>query len=92
MPFQALTLPWPPPRLLAVARSHCEAGRPTIAEHGLSLDVAHPNRRRGPAGSASATFPAIICDHPISHLLQGFFGRHDRERFEVFAYSFGPDG
>ena len=31
-------------------------------------------------------------DHPIAHLLQGLFERHDRARFEVFAYSFGvPD-
>ncbi|MBF0124607.1 MAG: tetratricopeptide repeat protein [Magnetococcales bacterium] len=30
-------------------------------------------------------------DHATAHLIQGLFGRHDRQRFEVFAYSFGPD-
>jgi predicted O-linked N-acetylglucosamine transferase (SPINDLY family) len=31
-----------------------------------------------------------FCDHPIAHLIHGFFERHDRSRFEVFAYAFGP--
>ena len=28
-------------------------------------------------------------DHAISHLIHGLFGRHDRNRFEIFVYSFG---
>lgn len=30
-------------------------------------------------------------DHPTMHLAAGLFPRHDRSRFEVFAYSYGPD-
>lgn len=30
-------------------------------------------------------------DHATLHLAAGLFPRHDRSRFEVFAYSFGPD-
>ncbi|MBF0125421.1 MAG: tetratricopeptide repeat protein, partial [Magnetococcales bacterium] len=30
-------------------------------------------------------------DHPVAHQTLGIFKRHDRRRFEVFAYSSGPD-
>jgi protein O-GlcNAc transferase len=30
-------------------------------------------------------------NHPTAHLLARLFGMHDRERFEVYAYSFGSD-
>jgi predicted O-linked N-acetylglucosamine transferase (SPINDLY family) len=26
-------------------------------------------------------------DHPISHVMRGLYGRHDREKFEILAYS-----
>ena len=90
VPFQALTLPWPPPRLLAIARSHCEAIVRHQREQGLSLDFAQPDPPARTGRLRVGYLSGDFYDHPISHLLQGFFGRHDRERFEVFAYSFGP--
>jgi predicted O-linked N-acetylglucosamine transferase (SPINDLY family) len=30
-------------------------------------------------------------DHPVGHLLQSVFSLHDRARFEVHAFSYGPD-
>ena len=30
-------------------------------------------------------------DHPVSTLLAGVFEAHDREKFEIFAFSYGPD-
>ena len=30
-------------------------------------------------------------DHPVGHLLRGALGLHDRSRFEVYAFSYGPD-
>jgi protein O-GlcNAc transferase len=88
VPFQALTLPWSLPRLLAIARSHSDA----MARHQLrhSLNLPHPREARGRLriGYLSGDF----YDHPIAHLLHGFFERHDRACFEVFAYSFAvPD-
>lgn len=82
IPFQALTQPWSPAQLLAVARSH-------------SKKVSGPFFKKGPdtflgrlrVGYLSGDF----YDHPIAHLLHGLFAEHDRTRFEVFAYSFGPD-
>jgi predicted O-linked N-acetylglucosamine transferase (SPINDLY family) len=34
---------------------------------------------------------ADIWDHPTAHLASGLFTGHDRGRFEVFLYSYGPD-
>ena len=34
---------------------------------------------------------ADIWDHPTAHLASGLFAGHDRSRFEVFLYSYGPD-
>jgi protein O-GlcNAc transferase len=36
-------------------------------------------------------FSCDFRDHATGHLMRGLFGLHDRERFEVHAYSFGPD-
>ncbi len=36
-------------------------------------------------------FSADFCDHPVSMLAAGMFECHDRSRFEVTAFSFGPD-
>jgi len=34
---------------------------------------------------------ADIWDHPTAHLAYGLFAGHDRSRFDVFLYSYGPD-
>lgn len=50
----------------------------------------HPRkgaRARIRLGYLSADFH----DHATAHLMLGLFKRHDRTRFEVFAYSYGPD-
>src|SRR5258707_913246 len=41
-----------------------------------------PRGSRPPSGLSSL--------HPLTPRLRFFFARHDRDRFEVFAYSFGP--
>jgi predicted O-linked N-acetylglucosamine transferase (SPINDLY family) len=91
VPFQALTVPWPLPRLLAVARSHCDA---VIRHHRVAGTLREPFTLEEKAVSTTQLRIAYLSgdfyDHPISHLIHGLFGRHDRERFKVFAYSFGP--
>jgi predicted O-linked N-acetylglucosamine transferase (SPINDLY family) len=44
-------------------------------------------QRRIRIGYVSADFR----DHAVSHVMAGVFERHDRERFEIFAYSCGAD-
>jgi len=36
-------------------------------------------------------FSADFRDHPVAHLMAGIFERHDRSRFVIHAFSFGPD-
>jgi len=102
VPFQALTLPWPRPRLLAVARSHSAAVVRHQRERGqLPLETGTGPRSQTQFGNEPKPQAAggrlrvgylsgDFYDHPIGHLVHGLFGRHDREQFEVFAYSFGP--
>jgi predicted O-linked N-acetylglucosamine transferase (SPINDLY family) len=32
-----------------------------------------------------------FCDHPMAYMFADLFERHDRARFETFAFSYGPD-
>jgi predicted O-linked N-acetylglucosamine transferase (SPINDLY family) len=91
-PFFTLTVPWSPEQQLAVARSHAEATARRVGPLRQSLGfgprvLAAVRSERLRIGYLSAEFR----DHAVSHLVQGVFGLHDRQRFEVFAYSFGPD-
>ena len=54
----------------------------------------------GPRASASPTgsskirigyFSADFRAHPVAHLTAGLFERHDRAKFEVTAFAFGPE-
>ena len=36
-------------------------------------------------------FSGDFCNHPVAYLTAGLFEAHDRSRFEIFAFSFGPD-
>ncbi len=86
-PFQAITLPWSLPRLLAVARSHSDG----IARQNRRPSLYFPQPRSVSGRLRVGYLSGDFCDHPIAHLIHGFFERHDRSRFEVFAYSFGPN-
>ncbi|WP_240553784.1 tetratricopeptide repeat protein [Polynucleobacter campilacus] len=37
-------------------------------------------------------FSADFRNHPVAHLAAGLFEAHDKERFETYAFSFGPSG
>jgi len=69
--------------LLKVARRHArrlamvEALPPVKAERKARLRL----------GYASSDYH----DHATMHLMRTFFRLHERERFEIFAYSWGPD-
>jgi tetratricopeptide (TPR) repeat protein len=73
------------------ARSHNNLGLLQNRKQRLSFDISHPTTKTATGRLRVGYLSGDFCDHPISHLLHGFFGRHDRQRFESFAYSFGPE-
>ncbi len=54
---------------------------------GLPAIPKRPGRGKIRVGYFSADFH----DHATMYLMAGLFERHDREKFEIFAFSFGPD-
>lgn len=84
-PFTAFPGPISEAEQLQIARAF---GRYT--ERGVTPYSAHPwagSHARIRLGYLSAD----IHDHATAHLMLGLFKRHDRTRFEVFVYSYGPD-
>ena len=85
-PFQSLTVPWSLAWLQMIARMHSaktkvEIGIEKLHQFDVLKNDSSPRLR---IGYLSGDF----YNHPISHLLHGFFGRHDLKKFEVFVYSF----
>jgi predicted O-linked N-acetylglucosamine transferase (SPINDLY family) len=85
VPHNLLALPYSPAELLNASRYWVEA-------HIQPPKLAAPlvERREGQRlriGYLGSDFRA----HPLANLLTEVIERHDRSRFEVFAYSFGPD-
>ena len=85
-PFQSLTLPWSLDRLQMIAKMHSAKIKVEIGAAKLhQFDVCNnDSSSRLRIGYLSGDF----YNHPVSHLLHGFFGRHDLKYFEVFVYSF----
>lgn len=60
------------------------------SQHPVS-DVLGPLPARPPASRLRiGYYSADFRDHPVAHLSAGLFEAHDRERFEVFGFYFGP--
>jgi len=85
VPFQMLTLIDEP----AVHRRSTEAW--TVAEHtgnaALGAIAKHPTREKVRIGYFSMDFR----NHPVAVLAAGLIDHHDRSRFEVYGFSYGPD-
>lgn len=87
MPFVSLLVPLPPGLRLEIARRYAASIAQRVA-HELPLSrPARAERGKLRVGYASADF----YDHATAQLTAGLFEAHDRDRFEVFAYSFGMD-
>lgn len=86
-PFIAWYIDLPESLRLAVTQSYAQRIANEAAGRRL-VPASRPSpRRRIRVGYLSADFH----NHPTMHLMRGMFGRHNRERFEIFAYSLGPD-
>lgn len=47
--------------------------------------------RRGASRIRVGYFSMDFCNHPVAMLTAGLFETHDREKFEIVAFSYGPD-
>lgn len=82
-PFVALAMPLTSVQQLEVARRWSRA----------MLPAATPRRRAPPRGKRLRLgyLSGSFHEHPTARLMAGLFEEHDRQRFEVTGYSYGPD-
>jgi predicted O-linked N-acetylglucosamine transferase (SPINDLY family) len=97
MPLNALLLPFSPAQQQAIAQEHAAAVVQRTAESRRQLNFAAKcqarlqeqgghQQKRLRLGYVSGDFR----DHAVAHLVLQLFGLHDRQQFEVYAYSLGP--
>ena len=84
-PFGAALLPLAPALRRQVADYH--AARLLARMQPLRLAPRSSGQQRIRLGYLSYDFYA----HATTHLMAGLLARHDRQRFEVMAFSYGPD-
>jgi len=90
LPFVSLLLPLPAPLQLAVARSHAAMLTSRYAASRAGILALRPPDRVG-AKIRIAYLSGDFRNNAVGHQTAGMFGKHDRERFEVTAYSWGVD-
>ncbi|MBI2295002.1 MAG: tetratricopeptide repeat protein, partial [Betaproteobacteria bacterium] len=86
-PFWLLCEPTTAQQQLAYTRRWAEARFNSVTSGSRGAEIArrqHPRLRIGYLSSD-------LQDHAAAYLIAEVFEKHDRERFEVFAYSHGPD-
>jgi predicted O-linked N-acetylglucosamine transferase (SPINDLY family) len=83
-PFASLGTPLSSSLQRKCAELLIEAKFPAATTAGSTTVTARHDRIR------LGYFSADFCEHPVAHLAAELFERHDRTRFEVIAYSFGP--
>jgi len=88
-PFFALSIDTTEARRLAVARARAEQTRARAELEWPAPPIGHriEMRDRIRIGYLSSDFR----DHAVGHLFADLFQHHDRARFQVTAYSVGPD-
>lgn len=84
-PFVALALPISSEMRAQAVRWHARR-----AVSGVRPMPAAP-RQPGPKLRVGYVASEEFCNHAVAHLSVGLFERHDRQRFEIYAYSFGTD-
>jgi predicted O-linked N-acetylglucosamine transferase (SPINDLY family) len=85
LPFPALALLDSPPLHRVAAESWVREESPP--DDALGAIPARPRSSKIRIGYFSADFRI----HPVAFLTAGVFERHDRSRFEITAFAFGPD-
>lgn len=76
---------------LAIAKSHAGSIEDRLAATRARLNFTHPTRNSSPERLRIGYLSYDFRNHATSHLMRTLFGLHDRARFEIFTYSYGPD-
>jgi len=89
LPFSLLSIPSTPAEQLQCARHYAERQALSVARDRERLHFRHERRSTGRLriGYLSADYR----EHPVASLIAELFELHDRGRFEIAAYSYGPD-
>jgi protein O-GlcNAc transferase len=86
-PFTSLFLRVPGSFRLEVAHRYAARVAAKAAPHALG-----PRASQAPAGRLRVGYvSADFSNHATAYLTAGMFEQHDRSRFEMYAYSLGPD-
>ena len=87
-PFLLVSLPSSPEEQLACARAYAGSIAPAAADAAPA-----PKRQPAPAGARRRLgyLSSDFHSHATAYLAAELFELHDRSRFEVFAYSYGPE-
>ena len=88
-PFSLLSIPSTPQEQLQCARNYSARLLRAVSRDREQLNFQFERRPKSRIriGYLSAEFR----ESPVAHLAVELFERHDRARFEVIAYSYGPD-
>ena len=84
-PFIALSIYDDPAFHYVAARQHLQKKFPMRRREKIPVHIKKSSKIR------LAYFSADFRMHPMSQLISGVFDRHDRDKFELIAFSFGPD-
>lgn len=85
-PFQVMALLDRPDLEKISAYDYVKAKFPTLAFF-KKIPATRIENRRIRVGYFSSDF----CNHPVSYLMTRVFEQHDRNKFEIYAYSFNPN-
>ena len=88
-PFVSLVRGTSPQRQLDIARAWAE--RAARLANGRPAPFSHPRSQAGGRRLIVGYLSANFRNHPMAHLMASLFELHDRSRFRVHAYAFGPD-
>jgi predicted O-linked N-acetylglucosamine transferase (SPINDLY family) len=89
-PFSFLTLPGATPAEQMLCAANWAKGR-TQSVISEREEMGFAFKREPKAKIHIGYFSADFRNHPVAHLMAEVFEIHDRDRFQISAYSFGPD-
>ena len=88
-PFHAFVYPFSPADKLYLARKYAAFVKSNVEKFPPLVRYLSERSHRIRVGYVSSDFG----DHPTAHLIQSFFGFHDKENFHIYAFSLsGNDG